>query len=285
MSAPASLNRRAICTASSGVMPPSTQSWAEIRTLIGLSCRPHGAHRANTRSGIAAAVFQTAAVFVGALVGQRRNEGRQQVAVRAVQFQPVEAGLVAASGGAHEVGLDAVHVRHVASRASCDTPSRYCCGEADTSGQLPSASGWSMPSHMRAGRALGAGVAELHGDLGVAVACTKSTMRFHAAVCSGAYMPGQAGRDARVGRHAGHLGEHQPAPPIARRRGAPGGSRPPRRRRPNTAPSARPRCGSSAPCRAAERREHRRHARIVRRRGSPACFEGALRDPVLEAAT
>ena len=36
MSAPAAWNRRAISTASSGVTPcSSSQSWAEIRTLIG----------------------------------------------------------------------------------------------------------------------------------------------------------------------------------------------------------------------------------------------------------
>ncbi len=38
MSAPAALKARAISMASSGVMPPSTQSWAEIRTDIGLPC-------------------------------------------------------------------------------------------------------------------------------------------------------------------------------------------------------------------------------------------------------
>ena len=45
------------------------------------------------------------------------------------------------------------------------TPSRYCCGDADMSGQLPAGSGWSMPSHGDAGGALGARVTELHGDL------------------------------------------------------------------------------------------------------------------------
>jgi hypothetical protein len=36
-SAPAALKARAMATASSGVMPPSTQSCAEMRTDIGLS--------------------------------------------------------------------------------------------------------------------------------------------------------------------------------------------------------------------------------------------------------
>ena len=41
-------------------------------------------------------------------------------------------------------------------------------------------------------------------------ACTKSTMRFHAASCSGAYMPGAAGRDAPLRADAGHLDIDEP---------------------------------------------------------------------------
>jgi len=43
-------------------------------------------------------VFERAAVLVGAAVGERRDEGRQQVAVGAVQFEEVEPG---ARGGAN----------------------------------------------------------------------------------------------------------------------------------------------------------------------------------------
>jgi hypothetical protein len=50
-SAPAALNSRAISTASSGVMPPSTQSWAEIRTEIGLSAGQTERIAAKTSSG------------------------------------------------------------------------------------------------------------------------------------------------------------------------------------------------------------------------------------------
>ena len=49
MSAPAALNARAISTASSGVMPPSTQSWAEMRTDIG-SCSGQAARIARKTS-------------------------------------------------------------------------------------------------------------------------------------------------------------------------------------------------------------------------------------------
>ena len=51
MSAPAALNSRPIATASSGVMPPSAQSCAEMRTLMGLSAGHAARIAANTSSG------------------------------------------------------------------------------------------------------------------------------------------------------------------------------------------------------------------------------------------
>ena len=51
MSAPASLKMRPISTASSGVMPPSTQSCAEIRTDIGRSWGHASRTAWNTSSG------------------------------------------------------------------------------------------------------------------------------------------------------------------------------------------------------------------------------------------
>ena len=51
MSAPAALNRRPISTASSGVIPPSAQSWAEMRTLTGLSWGQTARIAAKTSSG------------------------------------------------------------------------------------------------------------------------------------------------------------------------------------------------------------------------------------------
>ena len=51
MSAPAALNRRATSTASPGTMPPSTQSCADTRTLIGLSSGQTARIAANTSSG------------------------------------------------------------------------------------------------------------------------------------------------------------------------------------------------------------------------------------------
>ena len=51
MSAPAALKARAMSTASLGVMPPSTQSCAEMRTEIGRSAGHTARTAANTSSG------------------------------------------------------------------------------------------------------------------------------------------------------------------------------------------------------------------------------------------
>jgi hypothetical protein len=88
--------------------------------------------------------FPGAAVLVGAPVGQRAEEARQQVAVRAVQFQPVEAGRGARARGGDELRRDRVHVgaRHGARRLVLRR--RRAMREAAISGQLPSASGSSI---------------------------------------------------------------------------------------------------------------------------------------------
>jgi hypothetical protein len=51
MSAPAALKARAISTAASGVIPPSTQSCAEMRTDIGSCCGQASRMALNTSSG------------------------------------------------------------------------------------------------------------------------------------------------------------------------------------------------------------------------------------------
>src|SRR6266702_713802 len=72
--APTVLKARAIATASVPVMPPSAQS-------------------------------------VAALVGERRDERRQQVAVGAVQLHQVEPGRLRPAGGGHELALDRGEIR------------------------------------------------------------------------------------------------------------------------------------------------------------------------------
>ena len=48
---PAALNRRATATASSAVLPPGAQSWAEMRTLMGRWAGHTARMAANTSSG------------------------------------------------------------------------------------------------------------------------------------------------------------------------------------------------------------------------------------------
>ena len=51
-------------------------------------------------------VFKRATVLVGALVGQRRQELVQQIAMRGVQLDGLDAEFLAAPGGVHKVGFD-----------------------------------------------------------------------------------------------------------------------------------------------------------------------------------
>ena len=73
------------------------------------------------------------------------------------------------------------------------TPGKYCCSDAETSGQLPDSSGLSMPSHATRVDALAPACPICIANLASLWLCTQSTMRFHAAVCSGGYIPGQPG--------------------------------------------------------------------------------------------
>ncbi len=142
-----------------------------------------------------------------------------------------------------------------------------------------------MPSQASARRALGAGMAELQADLRVrCCACTKSTMRFHAARLLVAVQARAAGRDARVGRtRRSFRSSRAPAPPIARA---------PRCTRWIVARAGRPRreyCAIgdtttrffSSTLAQRERREHRRDG-ALRAGARPACAS-ARREPALEA--
>ena len=71
-----------------------------------LVLRPYCAHGSENFQRKAAAVFQRAAILIGAMIGQRRDETRQQVTVCAVQLQPVESGLGRLLCRLHEIGPD-----------------------------------------------------------------------------------------------------------------------------------------------------------------------------------
>ncbi len=61
--------------------------------------RQHGLDRAQDFEPEAGAVFQAAAIFVAAAVFERRVELRDQIAVRGMDFDAIEAGLLRALRG------------------------------------------------------------------------------------------------------------------------------------------------------------------------------------------
>ena len=164
-----------------------------MRTDIGRS-RGHAARIARkTSSGIAQPVLERAAVFVGAPVAERRDEAREQIAVRAVQLEHVEARRRSpcarrATNSSRTRSMSA----RVISRGTC-MPSRVRDRRGGRStAQSPSASGSSVPSHMQPRRALAARSGRAAGRSSRASSwCTKSTMRRHAATCSSLYIPVQ----------------------------------------------------------------------------------------------
>ena len=181
-------------TASSTSMPPSYQSVAEIRTRHRPVGRPHRAHRVEDLERVAQPVRQRAAVVVGAPVGQRRQERRQQVAVRAVQLEQVEAGPRARRAAA------ATNWSRISSRsARVSSRGTWLAGRVRQRGRAadlpvalvaaarrcPPTSAWSSPCG-RSGRAGGRSRRRTS-------ACTNSTTRAQAASCSSVYRPAQPG--------------------------------------------------------------------------------------------
>ena len=122
-SAPASAKAAAIAIASSPVMPPSCQSDAEMRTDIGFVEGHTSRMAVNTSSGKRSRFSSAAAILVFALVRERREEAREQIAVGRVQLEHVEAGALAALGRLHELGSARGPCRRASSRAAPG-----CCG-------------------------------------------------------------------------------------------------------------------------------------------------------------
>ncbi|CAM5210210.1 hypothetical protein CDEF62S_01523 [Castellaniella defragrans] len=73
----------------------------------------------------------------------------------------------------------------VMARETWLTPSRYCCGEAEMMGQLPSGKGWSVPSQARRVDALAPAWPICRAKQASVLAWIQSAMRLKAAVCSG----------------------------------------------------------------------------------------------------
>ena len=64
------------------------------------------------------------------------------------------------------------------------TPSRYCCGDAETISQLSFSSGWSMPSQARRVEPFAPAWPICIPNFASLLACTQSTTRCHAADCA-----------------------------------------------------------------------------------------------------
>ena len=171
-------------------------------------CRPHGADRGEHFERVAQPVRQSAAVLVGAPVRQRRDERREQVAVRAVQLEQIEAAAQPHLRGAHELLLHALHVvaRHRARRLI-----PLAVRDRRGAEQRPVAVGERLvgllPAALR--RAFRSGVAELQRDLRGRVGVNEVDDARPGRDVLLAVHPRAARRDARVGRDARHLGEHQ----------------------------------------------------------------------------
>ena len=82
------------------------------RLLVG----PHRAARVEDFEREPHAIVERAAVLVGARVRERRDERREQISVRHVDFEQIEARIARETGGVGEGGDGAVHVgaRHLA---------------------------------------------------------------------------------------------------------------------------------------------------------------------------
>ena len=99
------------------VVPPSAQSVAEMRTVMGRSAGHTSRTASKTSSGKRSRSVERAAVGVGAAVGERGEEAGEQIAVGAVQFEEVEAGAGGAPGGRGELLADRRRVRPGSARA------------------------------------------------------------------------------------------------------------------------------------------------------------------------
>ncbi len=173
--------------------------------------RPRLAHRGEHFQWIAQPVVEASAIFIVALVLQRREEARQQIAVRGVKLDHVEARLEPHARRRDELVAHLVHVGAGHRRAASGWPATRRQSLADINGQLPSSSGTSLPSHPSLVEPLPPEWPSWRQIFAVELEWTKSTIRRHAATWPADHMPVQPGLIATFGGHAGHLGEHQPS--------------------------------------------------------------------------
>ncbi len=143
------------------------------------------------------------------MVGQRRDEARQQITMGAMQFQHIKTAAFAAFGGRDEIRLDPVHrgaihfARHPAVR---EVGNRRCRNH------VPAAllqRGRSMPSHISLVAPLRPAWPSCSAIFAAELVCTKSTMRAPGGLLLIVPQSGAARGDAGIAADAGHFREHQ----------------------------------------------------------------------------
>jgi hypothetical protein len=134
-----------------------------------LLLRPCRAHRTGDLERQAQAVLEAAAVVVGALVRQRRDELVEEIAVRRVELDEIEAEPVGAPCGRDEIGghLGDVLARHRPRRVPARVERHRRRGHGLPRPLVGLEGRAALPSHMH--RGLASGVGQLDPDLGVAV--------------------------------------------------------------------------------------------------------------------
>ena len=169
---------------------------------------PRGAHRGEHLERIAKSISEAPAIIVVALVLQRGDEARQQIAVRGVELDHVEPRVHRHSDRGDELIADHFPIG-AGQRAGCGiafAPRDVACRD-----QWPIALGQRGVGRFppKLGRSLGARMTQLEAHFGLTVGVRKiddpaprrdMIVRPHA---------GAAGADPTLGRDAGHFSEHQ----------------------------------------------------------------------------
>ena len=208
-STPSSASRRASATDCSTSQPPSAQSVAEIRTNSGSSPGHARAPRSATSSSSRMRLSNEPPYSSVAAVGERREELVQQVAVRRVDLDHLEAGgqrrRAAAAKAATTPAISAAVQRsgtgspaRKGSRSGATVASRPRLGRP---ARRPPTAARCSPCGRRARAGCRRAAPLLADELGDARAAARRARRFQ--------MPRSPRRDPALGRHGGRFGHDQ----------------------------------------------------------------------------
>ena len=126
--------RRASATESSTVQPPSVQSVAEMRTKSGDDPARPRAPRSTVSQRKRMRFSKRAAVFIGALVAQRREKTVQQIAVRRVDLDDLRARLRARAAPPAQRRRESARSRRDRAPAASDSRRRKAARSGRKSG-------------------------------------------------------------------------------------------------------------------------------------------------------